>query len=411
MNKVFIAIMIFAALICGAVKVVYAAKNCQWNWQRSHGMNNCSFAAFPEGGTYANVVTKTLGHKRVQVTAEDGANVRLRLICKTSESGVEGAYFGPNNPTVVGEKTCGDSTPPKGYELPPGREWKMKIDEPSNIVLSWISPSGDSIERLEVRLQPVAKVATQAELGAVAEVAINATDTANQALDKANEAHNLAESAQRDASEAKGRSQEAWNKASSDRNVAIDVSYVLGLDSWKQGSKRRGVNLEVKGGVLGDEIKMTTGVITQIDFRQKPIVTAPNQKMSAVDWKTVLVSPIVGISWAANPWFQLEARGGLGLLISVDETVPVSQLPDKELYVGESNTDTGLGYTLGVSPVFVIGDVLRLHVSIGLSGNLTKLPLARGPEKVCNERTKKCLVLRKGVFTDFPLGFGLGVQF
>jgi hypothetical protein len=108
-------------------------------------------------------------------------------------------------------------------------------------------------------------------------------------------------------------------------------------------------------------------------------------------------------------WFQLQAWGSLGALVSVDGTIPISQLPDQSLYSGESETKAALAYKAMLNLNFIIAKHFTLGPAFGLEGNISQLPKARGPERVCS--TTNCLVNRQGQFLNALGQLAIGGQF
>lgn len=393
-----------AALVCVIITLSGSATASPgWRYTSSHGMAHCAFAAFGPGGATVNTATTSAGNGGVTVTGEFGQNVTLRLICERAQSydsqgqlsniGAEGTYSGPGGAGVtVGAEKPGDSS--DGYSFPKGREWAVAVGaQPVTHQLSWAGTAGS--DALSVTVQPIAPPPSLPTVqGLIAPV-------------------------QQDATAARTRADEAWDKSDrgwEDRIFAFQLQYQLGLDSLgNDGDARQGWGLDANVFLGSDpNVRFLTGATFGMDFRQKAVVAAPNMATngynSFVDWKTYYVGPKLGVEWMPTSWFQLQAWGSVGALISVDGTIPISQLPDRTLYSGESDSTPAFGYRASLQPGFVIAEHLVLGANIGLMGNFTKLPKERGPEQVCNQTTGDCLVRRDGHFLDVPLGFFIGGQ-
>jgi hypothetical protein len=389
-----------AALVCVITLSGSAAAAPGWRYSTSHGMSHCAFAAFGPGGAVVNTATTASGTGGVSITGEQGRTVTLRLICERTQTfdgqgqlatiGPEGTYTGPGNATVIGVETPNDRSTSGYSSLPKGREWTVNVgDAPQTYQLGWTGPGGS--DSLKVT---VAVVAPPADF----------TPQVQAAQQKADDAYSLAEQ-----NKGGGR---GWEN----RIFAAQAGYYLGLDSLSNnGDARQGWGLDLNL-FLGSDTnwRFLTGVTLQHDFRQKPVVAAPNMPTngfnSFVDWQTFYLGPKAGVEWMPAKWFQLQGWGSIGLLMSMDGTIPISQLPDRTLYSGESDTTSALGYRLAIQPGFVIAEHLVVGANIGLLGNFTALPKERGPEQICSSVNGQCLVRRDGHFLDVPLGFFVGGQ-
>lgn len=376
-----------------------------WRYSTSHGLAHCAFAAHGPGGSVVETATVTATPGGVTITGEQGATVTLRLICERAQSydkqgqleaiGPEGVYSGPGGAGVsVGVDRPSDR--PAGYSFPKGREWTVQVGGTATThTLSWAGAAGH--DSLSVTVQPVAPPPS--------------ATTVQQWI----------EPAQQTATDAQARADEAYDRAEAGRGwenrvFAFQAQYTLGLDSLSnEGDARQGWGLDANVFLGSDpNVRFLTGVTFAHDFRQKPVMSAPNAPIngynSFVDWQSYYVGPKAGVEWMPASFFQLQVWASVGALISVDGTIPISQLPDKTLYSGESNTTAAVGYRLGLQPGFVIAEHLVLGANIGLLGNFSKLPEARGPEMVCNQQTGECLRRRDGHFLDVPMGIFIGGQ-
>lgn len=396
-----------AALVCVIMTSTgVATASPGWRYTTSHGMSHCSFAAFGPGGAVVNTATTAVTPGSVTITGEVGQNVTLRLICERTQSydskgqlsniGAEGVYSGPGGSGVsVGVDRPSDR--PAGYSFPKGREWTVQVGGTATThTLSWAGAAGH--DSLSVTVQPVAPPPSATTVQQWIEPA---QEQAAEARTRADDAYKLAESGGR-----------GWEN----RVFAFQGQYTLGLDSLgNDGDARQGYGFDANVFLGSDpNVRFLTGLTFNHDFRQKPVVAAPNMATNGfnqfVDWATIFVGPKAGVEWMPASFFQLQAWASVGALISVDGTIPISQLPDKTLYSGESNTTAAVGYRLGLQPGFVIAEHLVLGANIGLLGNFSKLPEARGPEQVCNQQTGDCLVRRDGHFLDVPMGIFIGGQ-
>ena len=389
-----------AALVCvimTSTGIATAAPG--WRYTTSHGMAHCSFAAFGPGGSTVNTATITTQSGGVTISGQQGSTVTLRLICERTQSydskgqlaeiGAEGTYSGPGGAGVpVGIDRPGDTA--AGYSIPKGREWTVAVaNSAATHTLSWSGTAGN--DSLSVTIQPFAPPPSSQDVA----------EAVKPAQERADEAYNKAE--------AGGR---GWEN----RIFAFQGQYQLGLDSLSNdGDARQGYGFDANVFIGGDEnVRFLTGLTFQHDFRQKPVLSAPNMPVNGfnqfVDWATIFVGPKAGVEWMPTGWFQLQAWASVGALISIDGTIPISQLPDRTLYSGESDTTAAVGYKAVLQPGFVIAEHLVLGANIGLLGNFSKLPEARGPEMVCNQQTGECLRRRDGHFLDVPMGIFIGGQ-
>lgn len=384
-----------------------------WDYSqyRSHGMSHCAFGATGPAGQTVNVGTMSEPPgNTVEVTGQAGLWVNLRLICERSQNfdtsgelasaGPEGNYSGPGTPRVIGTDTPGQSGAP-GYQgqWPKGREWTVMVGNTTTThPLSWTGELGS--DTITVKLVPVVPPVSQPQLTAVV------TPLQQQYSDTSQKADQAYEMASRRGD---------WR----DRVVSLGLTYQLGMDSLTRDADARqggAFDLGVHLGDLGgdDNVKFLTGGVFSFSHDQKKIVAVPNQPVNGfnawTEWYRVFMGPKAGIDWMPASFFSLQAYGSLGLMLSIDGTIPESQLPDKTLYSGESDTVAAFAYRAALQPTFVIADHFTVFASTSLEGNITELPTERGPEKVCDGATNDCFVRRDGHFLDWSLGGGIGAM-
>jgi hypothetical protein len=399
MKKFALSVSVLAALACFSIAGT-ADAGPGWRYTNSHGMKHCAFAAHGPGGATVNTATTASGNGGISITGEQGKTVTFRLICERLQSyddqgqlisiGSEGTYTGPGTGVSIGVDKPDDASG-NGYKLPKGREWTVNVgDAPATYQLGWTGSSGS--DSISVTVAVVAPPPTMPQV----------TAALNPVQQKADDAYKMAES-----------SGHGWQN----RVFAFQGQYTIGLDSLNNdGDARQGYGFDANVLIGSDpHVRFLTGLNFRHDFRQKPLVAAPNMPVNGfnqfIDWQTIFVGPKAGVEWMPVGWFQLQAWASLGALVSIDGTVPLSQLPDRTLYSGESSTTGALGYNVTVQPGFVIAERFVIGANIGILGNLTKVAKERGPEQVCNQTTGDCLVQRKGWFLDVPLGFFAGFQY
>lgn len=404
--------VVFSTLLSLAIWMIAGPAQAEqpgWDYTqyRSHGMKHCAFGASGPAGQTVNV--GTMGQpsgNSVSVTAEAGLWVNLRLICERRQSfgvfgelasmGPEGNYSGPGAPREVGTDTPGLSGPGYQSQWPKGREWTVQVGQtPISYPLSWRGEMGS--DSITVQVTPVIPPVSQPQLTAVvAPLQQQYIDTSQ----KANEAYEMASR--------KGD----WT----DRVVSLGLTYQLGMDSLtRDADARQGGAFDLGVHVGGDDnVKFLTGGVFTFSHDQKQIVSVPNQPVNGfnawTEWYRVFMGPKAGIDWMPASFFSLQAYGSLGLMLSIDGTIPESQLPDKTLYSGESDTVAAFAYRAALQPTFVIADHFTVFASTSLEGNITELPTERGPEKVCDGATNDCFVRRDGHFLDWSLGGGIGAM-
>lgn len=388
-----------------------AAGQAGWQYKSSHGMSSCELKVVPSPTASANggIVSESSGF--VVVLGEIGSEVRLRLICSREQRfdgqgnltfvGPEGSYSGPTIPTVVGQDTpAGDvsivQTTTGSTATPKGRVWSIVVPPAeTSYTLSWQGWGGRS-DRVTVKVVPIAPPVAQEQLAPVAA-------KAEQAYGAASEAYSLAE--------------EAGEYHFTDRVASVSANFRFDLNSFgsneygKNPSARMGWGLDIDAFPFEGEFKLVLGLTFDQKFRQVPTAMAPNLPANGfnswTDGKSFFVGPKVGGSWMPVKWFELRFWGSPGVLVNVWDTIPVSQLPDRQLYTGESQTKAAFGYKVEVAPNFVIGEHFLLGPSLGLEGNITPLPVRRGAYRGDSGE----LLQRTGHLFDVSLGFQAGAIF
>lgn len=373
-----------------------------WRYKSSHGMANCEFAAPSTPGASVNGGTVSGGAKSVTISAQVGSTVTLRLICKRDQSynasgdlesiGPVGNYSSDSlgSGTEIGVDKPGDSS--SGYEMPKGREWIVPVASTSATYnLSWNGNSGS--DSIAVTVQPIDAPASQADV---------------------REVKDMAETAM----EGNGSDYGAWER----RIVSVTANYQLDLDSFGDGQAepsgakpdaRQGWGLDIDAFVTPKKssFKLDLGVTFDMKFRQVPTTYAPNLPANGfnafTDGKSYFVGPKVGGSLMPTSWFEFRFWASPGVLLSVWDTIPISQLPDRTLYSGESDTHAAFGYKARLEANFIIADHFLVGPSIGIEGNISELPVARGAMR----DTNGALVLREGHWIDVPLTFNVGAIF
>ncbi len=374
-----------------------ASTQSPWDYRLlpTHGLKECGFSlpTDADAGVNGGVLSGTAPNLRV--ATQEGHPVRLVLICRrayfTDEQGhlivgPEVNYFGPGQVEIIGQEWPSDPTV-RGHH-PRGRMWTVPAG-PAGTETTYTLRGGGDV--LNVTIVPFRAPAT------VKDVAYYVDPTAR----RAEEAYQAA-------------TVDGWKE----RVMNVTGSYILHLDSAAGGGSdiHQGVgsDLDIMLG-SSSEVKFLTGLTAELAFRQKKVTSAPsapsNGRNQFVDWKTVYIGPKAGVSYMPVPWFELSAWGGLGALISIDGTLPVSQLADRQLYIGEAKTVAALGYRGAVCPRFVIGGHFLLGPCLGIQGNITPLPVARGPEQGIGNDGRSALVRQDGHFFDLPLMLSLGGQF
>jgi hypothetical protein len=403
MNKKTLTLHILTTAILACV--IFAAKTATaapgWRYKASHGMKSCEFAAPSTPTDTVNGGVISSGNGAVTIAGQIGSSITLRLICSREQKynaqtgdlesiGPEVSYSGPGSASVIGVEKPGDSS--SGYELPKGREWVVAVAaSPATYTLKG---GGDSIA---VTIQPIVAPVSQEQLAPVAKDAADAKDSASKAS-------------------------RTWEN----RIFQITGNYTLKLNSFGEHSAASnapedltadatqgwGLDANVLLG-SGPTWRFLTGLHYNHLVRQKPVLYAPNMPSngfnSFVDWQTHFIAAKVGVEVMPASWAQLMLWGALGPMISVDGTIPVSQLPDRTLYSGESDTVVAIAGKLGFGFNFVIMDHLVIGPSIAAGTNFSKLPMARGPERVCNSTDGSCLVRRDGHVADIlfqPINIG-----
>lgn len=395
MKKKLAFLIAMAAFVCAFCATTTAMAGPGWRYKASHGMENCEFSNPVTPGAAINGGIVGVGYRTVTLAGQAGSSVRLTLICRRSQTfdnqgdltfiGPEVSYSGPGTPKIFGVDRPGDPTPE--VETPKGREWMVAVG--TSPVTYTIRGGSDSIA---VTVQPLDAPATvpwvQSYVAPIAK-----------------------------------RAEQAYEAATTydyrDRVISITGSYILHLDSaigtpkGSDASQGFGADIDV---TLGGQskVKFLTGLTMDFMFRQKKVAYAPNAPTNGdnnyVAWQTVFAGPKAGASYMPTKWFELSAYGSIGALVSIDGTIPVSQLQNMELYIGESKTTAALGYKSQVCPAFLIADHFKVGACLGLQGNFTPLPASRGPERIANA-DGSVFVRRDGNFLNDLFGLFAGGQF
>lgn len=158
--------------------------------------------------------------------------------------------------------------------------------------------------------------------------------------------------------------------------------------------------------------RLTTGLSFDYKSRQKPVQWAPSMASngfnSSVDWSTYFLAANFGVNYQSTSWWSFHANAGLGGIVSSDGTVPLTQLPDGRLYMGESSTKLALGYRVLTGFDFYPTDHIGIGPAIGLMGNITPWQVARGPDG-CYDGT--CIRQKEGNTVDVMALFRVVLQF
>ena len=297
--------------------------------------------------------------------------------------------------TSVGQLAPDDSTP-KDYRSPLGRLWPITAGAfGSAPVVVTLTGGSDSIRVTIVAGQ---SPASKADLKPI-------DDKAKETGDKV------------------ARLEED-NKGGYERRIfELHLNYLHDLDSiGKDYDDRRGWG----GGFTffakpweTPVVKLTIGLEADSKARQKAIVASPdvasNGFSSYVDSHGWTLTPMVGFDVMPASFFQLHLRGGLGLMVHEDPATVLSQDSNKWVFTQESNRHPAFAYRAELGFNFVISSAMWINpyigAAVGLSGNITKLPEAAGPELVCGEKIPQCTRLREGYFTDIPIFIRAGAQF
>lgn len=384
-----------AVFVCAFCTAGTAGAVAPWEYPTSHGMTTCEFAAITQTHDSVNGGEQAPGNRSVTVVGQAGSMVTLRLFCRREQSvdgnghliglGPEVQYSGPLGPgREIGQDM---PSPHRRDHLPKGREWSVGV---GNSPYTYRLTGGQ--DWIDVTVVSEAAPATvpwvQTYVAPVAE-------RANQAYEA------------------------ATTYDYRDRVISITGSYILHLDSaigtpkGSDASQGFGADIDV---TLGGQskVKFLTGLTIDFMFRQKKVAYAPNAPTNGdnnyVAWQTVFAGPKAGASYMPTKWFELSAYGSIGALVSIDGTIPVSQLQNMELYIGESKTTAALGYKTQVCPAFLIADHFKVGACLGLQGNFTPLPASRGPERIANA-DGSVFVRRDGNFLNGLFGPFAGGQF
>jgi hypothetical protein len=151
-------------------------------------------------------------------------------------------------------------------------------------------------------------------------------------------------------------------------------------------------------------------------LRQKGIVNAPNQPAngfnSFADWQTHFVGAKGGVEVMPTSFLELQLWGAIGPMISIDGNIPVSQLPNKELYTDQADTVVALAGKVGFEVNFLVAKHLLIGASITAGTNFSKMPTLRGPERICDATDGSCLVRPNGRVFDLVFNpIRIGVMF
>lgn len=381
----------------------------KWEFQKSHGMSACTFAANGTSGASTNVEVTQTGSREVKVTVQEGTTAQLKLQCSypmtwDADKGVynigpEVSYSAsPGGPGTPVGQLAPDNATAKAYQAPLGRVWSVKagsFGSPSQLVT--LTGGSDSIRVTIVAGQ---SPASKADLKPV-------EDKADQAKAKADKVEE----------DSKG----GYEK----RTFALNLAYLHDLDSIDSGDReqdRRGIGAGLHFYLkpwATPVVKLSVGVEFDRKWRQKPVAAAPdvpaNGFNSYVDSNSWTLTPMVGFDVMPVSFFQMYFRGGVGLMVHEDPTAILSQDSQKWVFGQESHASKAFAYRvdLGFNLLIATGDKVNLFVgpSVGVSGNFTKLPEAAGPEMTCGVKIPQCTRLREGYFADWPLMLKFGGQF
>ena len=398
-----------AALASASTAQAQPTSTRKWDFQKSHGMEKCTFTAYGTDGASTNVEITQTGSREVKVTVQEGTSAQLKLQCSYPMTwdadksvysiGSEVSYSA--NPggagTTVGQLAPDDATP-KAYQAPLGRVWTVKagsFGSPSQLVT--LTGGSDSIRVTIVAGQ---SPASKADLKPIED---KNKDTGNRVT----------------------KLEEETSGGYEKRTFALNLAYLHDVDSIDSGDKeqdRRGIGAGLHFFVkpwTTPLVKLTLGVEFDRKWRQKPVAAAPdvapNGFNSYVDSASWTLTPMVGFDVMPASFFQLYLRGGVGLMVHEDPTAILSQDSNKWVFGQESHASKAFAYRVDLGFNFVIptGDKVNMFIgpSIGVSGNFTKLPEAAGPEMTCGVKIPQCTRLREGYFADWPLMIKLGGQF
>lgn len=376
-------------------KTAYAGPG--WDYKTSHGLSQCEFEVDQAGLAAVNGAVDNTASKAVTITAEIGKPVVVKLYCARAQTFDGAGQLATIGPEVSYSGSLGGGTPigvdkpedavTSGYRRPKGRMWTLAVgNSPSTYSLT----GGN--DTLTITVQPVTAPVSHEELAPV-------KDRADEAYDLASHSH-------------------------LNRVFQITGGYVLHLDSIGKEKDPRGQRPSASQGFALDinvflggksEWKFLTGLTFDYMSRQKKVAFAPglpdNGFNGYVDWSTAYIGPKFGVDWMPAKIVQLQLWGSLGALVSMDGTIPISQLPDRTLYSGESITKAALAYKAMFNVNFVLAKHFVFGPGLGLQGNATKMPVERGPERICAATDGTCLVVREGhVFNPF-VQFSVGGQF
>lgn len=379
----------------------------KWDFQASHGMDKCSFAAYGTEGASTNVEITQTATREVRVTVQEGTSAQLKLQCSypmiwDADKGVynigsEVTYSAnPGGPgTSVGQLAPDDATP-KAYRGPLGRVWSVKagsFGSPSQLVT--LTGGSDSIK---VTIVTGKAPTTKEDLKPL-------EDKGKETSDKVTKL-------------------EEDTSGGSDRRIfEMHGNYLHDLDSiGKDYDDRRGYG----GGFTffakpwtTPLVKLTFSLEYEFKKRQKPIAAAPdvapNGFSSYIGNNAWALTPMVGFDLHPSPWFQAYLRGGFGIMVHEDPQAVLSQDNNKWVFTQEDKTHTALGYRaeLGANIVFPAAKWINPYIglAIALEGNATKLQEAAGPEVICGVKIPQCTKAREGYFTDIPILIRAGGQF
>lgn len=379
----------------------------KWEFQKSHGMQNCTFAAFGTDGASTNVEVTQTGSREVKVTVQEGTSASLKLQCAypmtwDADKGVynigsEVSYSAnPGGPgSSVGQLAPDDATP-KSYQAPLGRVWTVKagsFGSPSQLVT--LTGGSDSIK-----------------VTIVAGKAPTTKEDLKPIEDKGKETSDKVTKLEIDLGGGYGK-----------RIFELHLNYIHHLDSiGKAYADRRGwgggFNFSLKPWDT-DVVRVTIGLEADSMARQKPIAAAPdvapNGFSSYVDSHSWSLTPMFGFDVMPASFFQLYLRGGLGLMVHEDPAAVLSQDSNKWVFTQESNRHSALGYRgeFGINFLVPAAKWFNPYIgaAVGFTGNATKLPEAAGPEVTCGVKIPQCTRLREGYYTDWPIMIRAGGQF
>lgn len=390
------------ALFAGCMLAKNADASPRWNYSGSYGMQFCQFI---QPANIIGPVTVT-NPRQISFKAKVGDQITVQMSCSRSEPvdkfgqltaiGPEGTYSGPggNVGSVIGEDFQGGR--PKEFDFPKGRMWTFQVGNTTQTLnFAWKGQAMDGSEQSEsivVTVEPVV-VAAPVTMPDVMTVVAPIGEKANTAYDLAS------------------------NRDYKSRVASVTGNFSLSLNSISSDHSATmgwGIDVDAFFGPRGS-FRGVAGVTGGMSFMQVPTEYAPglpaNGFNSYTNGKRLYLGPKVGGSYMPTDWFNFQFWGSVGVLANIWDTVPLSQLPNGALYTGESQTMAAFGYKVAVEANFIIADHFVIGPSLGLLGNFSQLPLARGPERVCSSTDGSCLVQRKGQFLDVPLFFRAGAVF